>query len=419
MVSTAKYQVFVSSTYIDLHEEREAVVWKVLTARHIPVGMETFAASHDRGWATIQRVLDETDYYVLIIAGRYGYVDPATGKSWTQLEYEYARERGIPVLAFIRNKPAITADKMEDDAEKRQKLEAFIKTVADNHHRRMWGTKQELTGLVGDALSLAIKDDEGTERQRPGWFRGMSGPSVPEASSQADLDFDKLGAILGANSVNYTVTYTDGSTQPVHTTLLAVFEGLALYMQSETRGMNPQWAARAATVAITRDHVREVKEDAALDRAFRDVFADLAGYSLISAISSPQRGNTWYTLAPRGQDFFAHRRRVMLQARAATSDPQPLQGVEWLKDLGPRPDSPVIDLDAPEERRGDKEVCAEAVKVWTAKFPDEEATPTARISWESDSRAHITFMVGGSEAGYATMKVGADGMKQLSGPYRH
>jgi hypothetical protein len=33
-----KYQVFISSTFADLREEREAVTWGVLAARHIPVG---------------------------------------------------------------------------------------------------------------------------------------------------------------------------------------------------------------------------------------------------------------------------------------------------------------------------------------------------------------------------------------------
>jgi hypothetical protein len=63
-----KYQVFISSTYADLREEREAVTWAILTARHIPVGMEAFTATDDRGWQTIKSVIDRSDYYVLILA---------------------------------------------------------------------------------------------------------------------------------------------------------------------------------------------------------------------------------------------------------------------------------------------------------------------------------------------------------------
>ncbi|WP_348652950.1 DUF4062 domain-containing protein [Polyangium sp. y55x31] len=56
-----KYQVFVSSTYTDLHDERERVIWGILNARHIPAGMENFTATNDRGWETIRRVIDLTD----------------------------------------------------------------------------------------------------------------------------------------------------------------------------------------------------------------------------------------------------------------------------------------------------------------------------------------------------------------------
>jgi len=39
-----KYQVFISSTFSDLHAERQAVTLEVLAARHIPSGMESFPA---------------------------------------------------------------------------------------------------------------------------------------------------------------------------------------------------------------------------------------------------------------------------------------------------------------------------------------------------------------------------------------
>lgn len=60
-----KYQIFVSSTYTDLHEERREVTWAILKARHIPVGMENFPATDDRGWKTIKRLIDLSDYYVV------------------------------------------------------------------------------------------------------------------------------------------------------------------------------------------------------------------------------------------------------------------------------------------------------------------------------------------------------------------
>lgn len=171
-----KYQVFISSTYGDLREEREAVTWAVLSARHIPAGMENFSATDDRGWKTILSVIDRSDYYVLILAGRYGSLD-TDGKSWTEKEYEHAVSRNIPVLVFLRSKHSITADKMEDDPAQREKLDNFKRRVRDRHLCKEWTTAEELVGQVMNALNNHILDDEETGNARPGWYRGSEMPA--------------------------------------------------------------------------------------------------------------------------------------------------------------------------------------------------------------------------------------------------
>jgi hypothetical protein len=181
-----KYQVFISSTYGDLKEEREAVTWAILKARHIPVGMENFTSSNDRGWQTIKRVIDDSDYYVLIMAGRYGSVDETTQKSWTQHEYEYALSKGIPVLGFIRNDSTITADKMEKSQELREKLQYFVQQVKDKHLVTPWLQKQDLVDSVSAGLRNHIDDDE-DNNPRPGWYRGDAIPSAAALEEFARL----------------------------------------------------------------------------------------------------------------------------------------------------------------------------------------------------------------------------------------
>lgn len=102
-----KLQVFISSTYTDLIEERQAAVQAVLSAEHIPAGMELFQAGNDSQLDTIKRWIDESDVYMLIIGGRYGSIEPVTGKSYTHLEYEYAVEKGKPVFAVYITKDAL------------------------------------------------------------------------------------------------------------------------------------------------------------------------------------------------------------------------------------------------------------------------------------------------------------------------
>ncbi|HEV7329652.1 MAG TPA: DUF4062 domain-containing protein [Flavisolibacter sp.] len=101
MVFKKKLQVFVSSTYTDLIEERQAAVEAILTAGHIPAGMELFAAGDDTQWNTIKRWIDESDVFLLILGGRYGSLETESGKSYTQLEYEYAISTGKSYFSVV------------------------------------------------------------------------------------------------------------------------------------------------------------------------------------------------------------------------------------------------------------------------------------------------------------------------------
>ena len=72
MISQVHYQVFVSSTYEDLREERQQATQTVLETSCFPSGMELFPASDDTQWELIKRVIQESDYYIVIVAGRCG-----------------------------------------------------------------------------------------------------------------------------------------------------------------------------------------------------------------------------------------------------------------------------------------------------------------------------------------------------------
>ena len=74
-----KLQVFISSTYSDLKEERQAAVEAILKAAHIPAGMELFTAGNKSQMATIERWIDESDVFMLILGGRYGSIETNHG----------------------------------------------------------------------------------------------------------------------------------------------------------------------------------------------------------------------------------------------------------------------------------------------------------------------------------------------------
>jgi hypothetical protein len=67
--------VFVSSTYVDLKVERQTVIETVLALDCFPAGMEFFPSSEADQMMHIRKVIDDSDYYVLIVGGRYGSTD--------------------------------------------------------------------------------------------------------------------------------------------------------------------------------------------------------------------------------------------------------------------------------------------------------------------------------------------------------
>src|SRR5262245_57179350 len=77
-----KLQVFVASTYKDLRVERQAAVEAILTAGHIPAGMELFTAGDESQMEVIKRWIEESDVFLLILGGRYGSLEPQSGKSY-------------------------------------------------------------------------------------------------------------------------------------------------------------------------------------------------------------------------------------------------------------------------------------------------------------------------------------------------
>lgn len=96
-----RLQVFVSSTYVDLIEERQAAVSAILKSGHIPAGMELFTAGDKSQLEIIKRWIDESDVYMLILGGRYGSVEAESGVSYTELEYNYAKEAEKPLFAVV------------------------------------------------------------------------------------------------------------------------------------------------------------------------------------------------------------------------------------------------------------------------------------------------------------------------------
>lgn len=168
MSSEKRYQIFISSTYEDLKAERKAVFEKIVKMKNMPEGMENFPASNRPPFEYIKRMIDESDYYILIIGGRYGSLDE-DGVGYTEKEFIYAEERKIPILVFVHQSPENLPEKKRETTSKNQKLFKDFKKKAEKYLRCSWQTRNKLAEYVETSLKAAYTTDPAT-----GWVRADS-----------------------------------------------------------------------------------------------------------------------------------------------------------------------------------------------------------------------------------------------------
>ncbi len=152
-----RYQIFVSSTYVDLKKERQQVLQALMEMDCIPAGMELFPAADEEQWEFIKRVIDDCDYYLLIIGGKYGSLSKK-GISYTEMEYDYAVEQGIKIVALLHSDPdSLPGTKIEIDPEAREKLLKFREKISNGRLVKLWDRSDQLPGLVALSLLKTIK----------------------------------------------------------------------------------------------------------------------------------------------------------------------------------------------------------------------------------------------------------------------
>lgn len=161
-----KHQVFVSSTYKDLIEERKQVIHALLELDCIPAGMEMFPATDEDAWSLIKEIIDGSDYYILILAGLYGSTNNE-GISFTELEYDYALSINKPIISFLHyDLDTLVASKVEKTPKKRESLIEFRRKV-EGKHCKYWNSPEDLGGKVSRSLVQLRK-----KHPSDGWVPG-------------------------------------------------------------------------------------------------------------------------------------------------------------------------------------------------------------------------------------------------------
>lgn len=176
-----RYQVFVSSTFVDLQEERQEVMQALLELDCMPSGMELFPATNDDQWSLIKQVIDDSDYYIVVLAGRYGSISPS-GLSYTEMEYRYALETGKPIIGFVHSSVEnLPAKYSEANAEGKEKLEVF-RNLVQQKLCKFWSGPADLGSQVSRSLMKLIKSHPAV-----GWVRANLVPTESAAQEMLTL----------------------------------------------------------------------------------------------------------------------------------------------------------------------------------------------------------------------------------------
>jgi len=199
---TVSFKVFVSSVQKELEDERLLIQNLVntdpfLSAHCKPVLYEYEPASADKALEGCLRSLDNCQVYLLIVGVQYG--TPANGLSITHTEYRHAKQKGLPILVFIKGERTVKRESGTD---------VLLKELeADDFKYKRFGNIIELQKEVRAALVRLLQDMFGIV---PTSDENLIADQTIEATSKfesqplmrirwEDLNYDMACRLVGAS----------------------------------------------------------------------------------------------------------------------------------------------------------------------------------------------------------------------------
>lgn len=162
--------VFISSTSKDLKDHREAVNEVIRRLRLHPVDMIDFGAQPGGAKDVSVKEVRTSDFFIGILAHRYGYVMDGQAKSVTEQEYDEAVRHRKPRLIYLVD-PAYSWDAalIENDPTAQARLSAFKARLNKTEVRGLFTTPENLATQVSTDLAKLVQ-----ERSRRLWLiRGL------------------------------------------------------------------------------------------------------------------------------------------------------------------------------------------------------------------------------------------------------
>lgn len=153
--------VYVSSTYKDLKEHREAVGRALRKMNYIVHCMEDYVATDERTDDRCTQDVANCDFYVGILALRYGWTPPGSEISITELEYLKARSQPAKTrcLMFLLDDNAADWPVRWIDAVQSPGSAAKLKRFRDSFEGQSAGTFTTLEELVQGVMASVYMED--------------------------------------------------------------------------------------------------------------------------------------------------------------------------------------------------------------------------------------------------------------------
>lgn len=228
-----RFQVFVRSAGLPADTVRQAVVRAVISLGCTPVIADAADPSDAEHAALIRRLIDDCDYYLLILGER----DDAAVTHllrYTQAEFDHAASGRRDALCLVRNKgrrmPRRTA---ASDPDARAILKSLRSRAELGRTVRCWQYDDELPGLTALTLAAAIRS-----RPAVGWVRGNLA-----ADGQLLTDLDLLRGENSALKEQLTRLLAAPAAG-----LAGLDDQVTLRLRSKQR-THPQWELWSATLS--------------------------------------------------------------------------------------------------------------------------------------------------------------------------
>jgi len=160
--------VFLCSPFVDLIEERKAVI-HVLEQLNIKHNcMELFGARTDKPIETSLSEVNRSNIAIVVLGHQYGSLVEDTSISYTEAEYREASRLNLPRLVYLKDESVDVSPKdFETDAHKLSTLKVFKELLKQNHTVAYFKNPLELAVRVCIDLIREIEAQRETQPEVP------------------------------------------------------------------------------------------------------------------------------------------------------------------------------------------------------------------------------------------------------------